>query len=215
MADINETSASEAMRGPRQGTMFHIDRATNEAVMSCEDCGAESRHTADKLMTFNLAHEPWCPLLKDLQSSWQPPTVRLTKNPVKMEQKMRVACYARYSSDLQRETSIDDQLAVAKRYASEREWTVLENHVYFGFSHLRCGYSREGRRPAPALAARIRKPFDVLLVDDSSRIARDIADAIRTMQTLTLAWTSPYPEMNRHFGGMRSSPFTASSTRST
>jgi hypothetical protein len=29
---------------------------------------------------------------------------------------MRAACYARYSSDLQRETSIDDQLAVARRY---------------------------------------------------------------------------------------------------
>lgn len=28
---------------------------------------------------------------------------------------MRVATYARYSSDLQRETSIEDQLAVAKR----------------------------------------------------------------------------------------------------
>jgi site-specific DNA recombinase len=33
-------------------------------------------------------------------------------------------------------------------------------------------------------AAQQPKPFDVLLVDDSSRIARDIADAIRVMQTL-------------------------------
>jgi DNA invertase Pin-like site-specific DNA recombinase len=33
-------------------------------------------------------------------------------------------------------------------------------------------------------AARQPKPFDVLLVDDSSRIARDIPDAIRVMQQL-------------------------------
>jgi site-specific DNA recombinase len=35
-----------------------------------------------------------------------------------------------------------------------------------------------------AAAARQPKPFDLLLVDDSSRIARDIADAIRVMQQL-------------------------------
>ena len=43
---------------------------------------------------------------------------------------MRVACYARYSSDLQRETSIEDQLAVAKRYAEDRGSKVLQDHIY-------------------------------------------------------------------------------------
>ena len=43
---------------------------------------------------------------------------------------MRCACYARYSSDLQRETSIDDQLAVAYRYADQQGWTVLAAHTY-------------------------------------------------------------------------------------
>ena len=46
------------------------------------------------------------------------------------ESLIRVACYARYSSDLQRETSIEDQLAVAKRYAEERGWKVLKDHIY-------------------------------------------------------------------------------------
>ena len=40
---------------------------------------------------------------------------------------MRVAAYARYSSDLQRETSIEDQLAVAKRYAEDHGWKVLKD----------------------------------------------------------------------------------------
>jgi site-specific DNA recombinase len=98
---------------------------------------------------------------------------------------MRVACYARYSSDLQRETSIEDQLAVARRFSSERGWTVLDGHVYTdaGIS----GASIEGRAGLQALlsaAAQQPRPFDVVLVDDSSRIARDIADAIRVMQRL-------------------------------
>ena len=43
---------------------------------------------------------------------------------------MRAAIYARYSSDLQRDTSLEDQIAVAKRYATERSWTVLKEHIY-------------------------------------------------------------------------------------
>ena len=43
---------------------------------------------------------------------------------------MRVAAYARYSSDLQRETSIEDQLAVARRYAEDHGWKVLKDHIY-------------------------------------------------------------------------------------
>jgi site-specific DNA recombinase len=49
------------------------------------------------------------------------------------------------------------------------------------------GASINGRAAVQSLlsAAETRpKPFDVLLVDDSSRIARDIADAIRVMQVL-------------------------------
>ena len=98
---------------------------------------------------------------------------------------MRVACYARYSSDLQRDTSIEDQLTVARRYAAEQGWTVPENQIYTdaGIS----GASVEGRPGLKALlaaAATQPRPFDVLLVDDSSRIARDIADAIRVLQQL-------------------------------
>ena len=43
---------------------------------------------------------------------------------------MRAACYARYSSDLQRETSLDDQVAVARAYADKCGWSFLDDHVY-------------------------------------------------------------------------------------
>jgi site-specific DNA recombinase len=98
---------------------------------------------------------------------------------------MRVACYARYSTEMQRATSIDDQVRVADRYAKEHGWTADEPQVFMdaGIS----GSSIDGRPGLQALlaaAARRPLPFDVVLVDDSSRIARDIPDAIRVMQTL-------------------------------
>ena len=43
---------------------------------------------------------------------------------------MRAAAYARFSTDLQRATSIDDQLATARRYATAHGWQFLEAHIY-------------------------------------------------------------------------------------
>jgi len=98
---------------------------------------------------------------------------------------MRVACYARYSSDLQRETSIDDQLGVARRFATDRGWKVLKDHLYTDSAISGASINgRAGVQRLLAAAAQQPKPFDVLLVDDSSRISRDIADAIRVMQQL-------------------------------
>ena len=101
---------------------------------------------------------------------------------------MRCACYARYSSDLQRETSIDDQIAGAREYADRLGWTVLDDHIYSdaGIS----GASLDGRPRIQALlkaASTSPPPFAVVLVDDTSRLARDTADAIRIVQQLTFA----------------------------
>ena len=99
---------------------------------------------------------------------------------------MRAACYARYSSDLQRETSLDDQVAVARAYADKCGWSFLDDHVYSdaGIS----GASLQGRpgiQAALKAASSTPPPFDVVLIDDTSRLARDTADAIRVVQQLT------------------------------
>ena len=99
---------------------------------------------------------------------------------------MRAAIYARYSSDLQRETSIDDQIAVARDYADRQGWTVADADIYRdrGVS----GASLDGRPGIAALltaAATAPPAFEVVLVDDTSRLARDTADAIRVVQQLT------------------------------
>ena len=101
---------------------------------------------------------------------------------------VRAACYARYSSDGQRETSIDDQVAVARAYAGRQRWTFLDDHVYAdaGVS----GASLDGRSGLQRLlhaTTASPPPFDVVLVDDTSRLARDTADAIRVVQQLTFA----------------------------
>lgn len=98
---------------------------------------------------------------------------------------MRVAVYARYSSDMQRATSIEDQIAVARAYAERHGWAVLDGQIYTdaGIS----GASIDGRPGLQALLRAITTtppPFDVLLVDDSSRVSRDLADAIRVLQQL-------------------------------
>lgn len=101
---------------------------------------------------------------------------------------MRTACYARFSSDLQRETSLEDQIRVCREQASAEGWPWQDDQVYTdaGIS----GASLEGRRGLQALlqAAEAQpRPFDVLLVDDSSRVSRDLADALRVMQRLRFA----------------------------
>lgn len=101
---------------------------------------------------------------------------------------MRTAAYARFSSDLQRETSLEDQIRSCREYAARQSWTWQDAHLYTdaGIS----GASIDGRAGLQALltaAALQPRPFDVALVDDSSRVARDLADALRVLQRLRFA----------------------------
>ncbi len=80
---------------------------------------------------------------------------------------------------MQRATSIDDQVAGARRYAEQRGWQVPGDQVYK--DEAVSGATLEGRDGVQALMAAAKKqprPFDVLLVDDSSRVARDLEDAL-------------------------------------
>jgi DNA invertase Pin-like site-specific DNA recombinase len=98
---------------------------------------------------------------------------------------MRCSVYARFSSDLQRQTSIDDQIAVARRYADQQGWSVVDAHIYTDAAVS--GSSMEGRPGIQALLAAaetVPRPFDILLVDDSSRVARDLRDALYVLRHL-------------------------------
>jgi site-specific DNA recombinase len=42
---------------------------------------------------------------------------------------MKCAIYARYSSDLQRETSIEDQIRKCREFAAPKGWVILDEYV--------------------------------------------------------------------------------------
>lgn len=97
---------------------------------------------------------------------------------------MRAAIYARFSSDMQRATSIDDQVNVARAFAAGRDWAIAEDHVYVDAAVSGSSLERPGIQALLAAAGRRPRAFDAVLVDDSSRVSRDLADAVRVMQQL-------------------------------
>lgn len=84
---------------------------------------------------------------------------------------IRAAIYARYSSDRQNERSIDDQIAVCRRSAEARGWSVT-----VAFSDAAISGAAMMNRPGllTALASAERREFDVLLCEDEDRIARNL-----------------------------------------
>ena len=84
---------------------------------------------------------------------------------------MRAAIYARFSSENQRPESIDDQISSCRRLAAERGYLVDEACIY---TDLAASGARRDRNGLSALLrAAEAKEFEVLLVDDLSRLARN------------------------------------------
>lgn len=84
---------------------------------------------------------------------------------------MRVAIYSRYSSEGQREASIEDQNRNCEAYAKRQGWTITARYADKAISGTQDEKGREGY--ASMLKAARAKQFDVLLVDDLSRLSRD------------------------------------------
>ncbi len=96
---------------------------------------------------------------------------------------MKVAIYARYSSDNQREASIADQLRVCREHAARQGWTVTEeftDHAVSGATLLRAGFQALLR---DALGGR----FDVVLAEALDRFSRDQEDTAGLFKRLTFA----------------------------
>ena len=84
---------------------------------------------------------------------------------------MRAAVYARFSSENQREQSIEDQVRVCREFAKRDGITILDEHVYFDEAQSGAIRSRPGLEALKRAAE--EKQFDAVLVDDSSRLSRD------------------------------------------
>jgi site-specific DNA recombinase len=96
----------------------------------------------------------------------------------------RCAAYARYSSDRQSPASIQDQLRKCREYAEAQGWQFLEPHTYMDEALSGAGADRPGLVRLLAAAGRVPRPFDVLLMDDTSRISRNQGETARIMERL-------------------------------
>lgn len=93
---------------------------------------------------------------------------------------MRTACYLRYSSDAQREASIRDQLRNVEAYCDRMGWpspAIYQDQAISGSRNDRPGY-------LAMIAAAELEAFDVLLVDDLSRLSRDSIESAQAIRRL-------------------------------
>ena len=98
---------------------------------------------------------------------------------------MRCAIYARYSSDLQRESSSEDQIRRCREYAERQGWVVIDEFICS--DQAISGAATAGRKALNSLVVAAKgkpRPFDRILVDDTSRLARNTADFLRLVAIL-------------------------------
>ena len=96
---------------------------------------------------------------------------------------MKVAIYARYSSDNQRDASIADQLRVCREFATREGWTVVQeftDHAISGATLLRSGFQGLMRDA-------LNQRFDVVLAEALDRFSRDQEDTAGLFKRLTFA----------------------------
>ena len=98
---------------------------------------------------------------------------------------MRAAIYARYSSDLQRPTSIEDQVRQCQRTADQKGWAVLNDYIRSDSEASGASIiQREALNSLITDAKRLPRPFDCLLIDDTSRLGRNLTDVLKVSDSL-------------------------------
>jgi DNA invertase Pin-like site-specific DNA recombinase len=96
---------------------------------------------------------------------------------------MRVSIYARYSSDLQRAASIEDQILVCKQRLAREQWTLTATYTDYGVSgasYLRPGYQK-------LLADAQDRQFNIVLAEALDRISRDQEHVAAFFKQMTFA----------------------------
>ena len=100
---------------------------------------------------------------------------------------LRCAIYARFSSDRQSAVSIEDQTRKCREYAERHGWVILEDHIYADHAVSGTSAERTGLQKLLASAEQSGRPFDAILIDDTSRLTRKLADALNLYERLTFA----------------------------
>ncbi|UXR94640.1 recombinase family protein [Agrobacterium tumefaciens] len=96
---------------------------------------------------------------------------------------MKVALYARYSSDNQRDASIADQLRMCRLHAEKQGWHIVEeytDHAVSGASLLRPGIQA-------LISDATRGRFDLILAEAMDRLSRDQEDIAGLFKRMSYA----------------------------
>jgi len=93
---------------------------------------------------------------------------------------MRAAIYARFSSDKQKESSIEDQMRNGERRAAREGWAITHRYADRAIS----GTTAERPDYQQMLRDAKGKQFDVLLVDDFSHLSRDSVETEQARRRL-------------------------------
>jgi site-specific DNA recombinase len=94
---------------------------------------------------------------------------------------VRTAAYARYSSDMQSAASIDDQLRNVRAYCARQGWDEPAAYSDAAISGAR------NDRPGYVLLLEHASRFDVIVVDDLSRLSRDSIEVAQAIRRLTFS----------------------------
>jgi DNA invertase Pin-like site-specific DNA recombinase len=96
---------------------------------------------------------------------------------------VRVAIYARYSTELQSDRSIDDQVALCRAYAGRQGWQAVDPpYADYAVS----GASVHGRFAFERLVADARRGLlDAILAEDLDRLSRNQADIAGLYEAMT------------------------------
>jgi site-specific DNA recombinase len=97
------------------------------------------------------------------------------------------AMYARYSTDRQSPCSIEDQVRKCREFAARQSWHVLENHIYADEAISGANSERAALQRLLTAAIQKPRPFDVVLIDDTSRLSRKISESLSLSERLKFA----------------------------
>ena len=91
------------------------------------------------------------------------------------------AIYARYSTDKQKDTSVEDQIRLCRRLCEQKGWQVTEvftDHALSGKNTLRPGYQR-------LLQAAECGQIAIIVAESQNRLSRDMADSATLLKRMS------------------------------
>ena len=96
---------------------------------------------------------------------------------------MRAVIYARFSSELQRDASIEDQVAVCTNLIESKNWTLIKTYT----DRATSGSTRFRPQYQELLAAARRSEFDIVVAEALDRLSRDQEDVAALYKALNFS----------------------------